>query len=40
VAKLQSARFYFAKLFPVTATLMRTARSGSKSLMETDEALA
>ena len=40
VAKLQTARFYFAKLFPETATLMRTARAGSKSLMETDEALA
>ncbi|MGH8858577.1 MAG: acyl-CoA dehydrogenase C-terminal domain-containing protein, partial [Polaromonas sp.] len=40
VAKLQTARFYFAKLFPETATLMRTARSGSKALMETDEALA
>ncbi|WP_421954186.1 acyl-CoA dehydrogenase C-terminal domain-containing protein [Polaromonas sp.] len=40
VAKLQTARFYFAKLFPETATLMRTARAGSKSLMDTDEALA
>ncbi|MFC5520566.1 acyl-CoA dehydrogenase C-terminal domain-containing protein [Polaromonas jejuensis] len=40
VAKLQTARFYFAKLFPETAMLMRTARAGSKSLMETDEALA
>jgi alkylation response protein AidB-like acyl-CoA dehydrogenase len=40
VAKLQTARFYFAKLLPETATLMRTARSGSKSLMETDAALA
>ncbi len=39
-AKLQTARFYFAKLFPETATLMRTARAGSKVLMETDEALA
>jgi alkylation response protein AidB-like acyl-CoA dehydrogenase len=39
-AKLQTARFYFARLFPETATLMRTARSGSQSLMETDEALA
>ncbi len=39
-AKLQTARFYFAKLFPETATLMRTARSGSKVLMETDDALA
>ncbi|WP_395054773.1 acyl-CoA dehydrogenase C-terminal domain-containing protein [Polaromonas sp.] len=40
VAKLQTARFYFAKLFPETATLMRTARSGSKVLMDTDAALA
>ncbi len=40
VAKLQTARFYFAKLFPETATLMQCARSGAKSLMETDEALA
>jgi alkylation response protein AidB-like acyl-CoA dehydrogenase len=39
-AKLQTARFYFAKLFPETATLMRTARSGSKALMDTDLALA
>ena len=40
VAKLQTARFYFARLFPETATLMRTARAGSRSLMDTDEALA
>ena len=40
VGKLQTARFYFAKLFPETATLMRTARTGSKPLMETDAALA
>ncbi|MBP8225956.1 MAG: acyl-CoA dehydrogenase C-terminal domain-containing protein [Acidovorax sp.] len=39
-AKLQTARFYFAKLFPETATLMRTARAGSKVLMDTDLALA
>ncbi len=39
-AKLQTARFYFAKLFPETATLMRTARSGSKVLMDTEAALA
>ena len=37
--KLQTARFYFAKLFPETASLMRTARAGSKSLMDTDAAL-
>ncbi|WP_341922315.1 acyl-CoA dehydrogenase C-terminal domain-containing protein [Polaromonas sp. YR568] len=40
LAKVQTARFYFAKLFPETATLMRTARSGSKALMDTDAALA
>ena len=40
LAKLQTARFYFAKLFPETATLMRTARNGSKALMDTDAALA
>ena len=39
-AKLQTARFYFAKLFPETATLMRTARTGSKPLMDTEAALA
>jgi len=39
-AKLQTARFYFAKLFPETATLMRTARAGVKVLMDTDAALA
>ena len=39
-AKLQTARFYFAKLMPETATLMRTARAGSKVLMDTDLALA
>ncbi|MFN9472723.1 acyl-CoA dehydrogenase C-terminal domain-containing protein [Acidovorax sp.] len=39
-AKLQTARFYFAKLFPETATLMRTARAGSKVLLATDLARA
>jgi hypothetical protein len=39
-AKLQTARFYFAKLFPETASLMRSARAGSKVLMDTDLALA
>jgi alkylation response protein AidB-like acyl-CoA dehydrogenase len=39
-AKLQTARFYFAKLFPETATLMRTARAGANVLMDTEEALA
>ena len=40
LAKLQTARFYFARLFPETATLMRTARSGAKALLDTDAALA
>ena len=40
LAKLQTARFYFAKLLPETATLMRTARSGSKVLMDTEAAFA
>jgi hypothetical protein len=40
LAKLQTARFYFAKLFPETATLMRTARAGAKVLLDTDAALA
>ncbi|MEY5099515.1 MAG: hypothetical protein RJA36_2234 [Pseudomonadota bacterium] len=39
-AKLQTARFYFARLFPETATLMRTARAGSRALMDTDLALS
>ena len=39
LAKVQTARFYFAKLFPETATLMRTARAGSQVLMDTDAAL-
>ncbi len=39
-AKLQTARFYFAKLFPETAMLMRTARNGAQVLMDTDLALA
>jgi alkylation response protein AidB-like acyl-CoA dehydrogenase len=39
-AKLQTARFYFAKLFPETAMLMRTARAGARPLMDTERALA
>jgi hypothetical protein len=39
-AKLQTARFYFARLFPETAMLMRAARAGSAVLMDTDAALA
>ena len=37
-AKLTTARFYFAKLLPETATLIRTARAGSAPLMDMDEA--
>ncbi len=40
LAKLQTARFYFAKLFPETATLLRTARAGGKALMDTDAVFA
>jgi hypothetical protein len=38
-AKLHTARFYFAKLLPETASLMRTARAGLTPLMAMDEAL-
>ena len=38
-AKLATARFYFAKLLPETATLIRTARAGLAPLMEMEEAL-
>jgi alkylation response protein AidB-like acyl-CoA dehydrogenase len=38
-AKLATARFYFAKLLPETAMLIRAARAGVKPLMEMDEAL-
>jgi hypothetical protein len=39
-AKLQTARFYFAKLFPETTALMQTARAGSAVLMDTDAVFA
>ena len=39
VAKLATARFYFAKLLPETASLIRSARAGSASLMALDAAL-
>ena len=39
-AKLQTARFYFYRLFPETASLMLTARSGSDVLMETEAVFA
>jgi hypothetical protein len=38
-AKLATARFYFAKLLPETASLIRTARAGAKPLMDIEEAL-
>jgi hypothetical protein len=38
-AKLATARFYFAKLLPETASLIRSARSGVKPLMEMQEDL-
>ena len=38
-AKLATARFYFAKLLPETASLIRTARAGLAPLMAMDEAL-
>ena len=37
-AKLATARFYFAKLLPETAMLIRTARAGAKTMMDVDEA--
>ena len=40
LAKLQTARFYFAKLFPQTASLMRTARAGAKVLLDTEAVFA
>ena len=38
-AKLHTARFYFAKLLPETAALIRSARAGVAPLMAMDEAL-
>ncbi len=38
-AKLAVARFYFARLLPETAMLIRQARSGAANLMQMDEAL-
>ena len=38
-AKLATARFYFAKLLPETASAIRTARAGSKVLMELEAEL-
>ena len=39
VAKLATARFYFAKLLPETAGLIRTARAGVAPMMAMDAAL-
>jgi alkylation response protein AidB-like acyl-CoA dehydrogenase len=38
-SKLATARFYFAKLQPETASLMRSARAGSRSLMDLEPEL-
>jgi hypothetical protein len=38
-AKLATARFYFAKLLPETAGLIRSARAGLRPLMELEESL-
>jgi hypothetical protein len=35
-SKLATARFYFARLYPETAMLIRQARSGSSNLMAMD----
>jgi len=40
LGKLQTARFYFARLMPETSSLMRRIRAGSEVLMDTDAALA
>jgi len=40
LAKLQTARFYFLRLFPETASLMMTVRAGARVLMDTEAALA
>jgi hypothetical protein len=39
VAKLATARFYFAKLLPETAALIRSARAGAAPMMDFDAAL-
>jgi alkylation response protein AidB-like acyl-CoA dehydrogenase len=39
-AKLQTARFYFARLLPETASLVQSARAGSASLMDTEAVFA
>ena len=39
LGKLQTARFYFTRLMPETASLMRRIRAGSEVLLDTDAAL-
>ena len=39
IAKLATARFYFARLLPETAMLIRQARAGAKSLLELEAEL-
>ncbi len=39
-AKLQTARFYFARLYPESAGAIRMARSGAKALMQTEAVFA
>jgi hypothetical protein len=39
VAKLHTARFYFSRLLPETASLIRTARAGVAPLMAMDESM-
>ena len=39
-AKLQTARFYFARLYPETAAAIRMARSGARALMDTEAVFA
>jgi alkylation response protein AidB-like acyl-CoA dehydrogenase len=39
-AKLQTARFYFAKLFPETVMLIQAVQAGARPVMDTDAALA
>jgi hypothetical protein len=38
-AKLATIRFYFARLYPETASLIRQARSGARNLMSLDASL-
>ena len=40
LAKLQTARFYFAKLLPETASLLKTARVSARVLMDTEAVFA